>query len=132
MAASQMAEAACSPQTWRAWAAVALQNLDILERDQLLPRVTELEAVLNHELAALADRQPAVTEVRVGGLLGGVTLADHLSAEHVVDDLVELGYISRPLRGNSLQISPPFIVSDAELRSFITAIEQAVSGAENR
>lgn len=113
-------------------AAVALQNLDILERDQLLPRVTELEAVLNHELAALADRQRAVTEVRVGGLLGGVTLADHLSAEHVVDDLVELGYISRPLRGNSLQISPPFIVSDAELRSFIAAIEQAVSGAENR
>lgn len=113
-------------------AAVALRNLDILERDRLLPRVTELEAVLHQELAAMADRQPAVAEVRVGGLLGGVTLADHLSAENVVDDLVELGYISRPLRGNSLQISPPFIISDAELRSFIAAIEQAVSGAENR
>ena len=113
-------------------AAVALANLDILDRDQLVPRVNELEVVLRDELAGLAERQPAVVDVRVAGLLGGVTLADHLVADRVADGLIELGYISRPLRGNNLQISPPFIISDNELVSFIDAIEQAITSEENR
>ncbi len=108
-------------------AAVALRHLDILERDGLVPRVNELEAVLRRELRGLLERSPAVIDVRVGGLLGGVTLAGHLSAEQIADDLIELGYISRPLRGNTLQISPPFIISDAELVSFVAAIEHAVA-----
>lgn len=113
-------------------AAVALANLDILERDQLIPRVNQLEVVLRNELAGLSDRQSAVTDVRVAGLLGGVTLADHVAADRVADGLIELGFISRPLRGNALQISPPFIISDNELVSYIAAIEHAVSAEENR
>ena len=113
-------------------AAVALRHLDILERDQLVPRVRELETVLQVELAALASRQSAVVDVRSAGLLGGVTLAGHLTAERVADQIIELGFISRPLRGNTLQISPPFIVSDDELRTFIGAIDQAIQTEENR
>lgn len=113
-------------------AAVALRHLDILERDQLVPRVRELEIVLQHELAALAGRQSAVVDVRSAGLLGGVTLAGHLAADRVADEIIELGFISRPLRGNTLQISPPFIISDEELRTFIGGIEQAIQTEENR
>ena len=113
-------------------AAVALRHLDILERDRLVPRVRELESVLRAALDGLAERQPGVVDVRVAGLLGGVTLADHLRAEQLTDDLVELGFISRPLRGNTLQISPPFIISDDELTSFVNAIEYAVLERENR
>jgi adenosylmethionine-8-amino-7-oxononanoate aminotransferase len=113
-------------------AAVALRHLDILERDHLVPRVGELEVVLRDALDGLAQRQSAVVDVRVAGLLGGVTLADHLAAEHVADDMIELGYITRPLRGNTLQISPPFIISDDELLSFVAAIEHAVGARENR
>jgi adenosylmethionine-8-amino-7-oxononanoate aminotransferase len=112
--------------------AVALCHLDILDRDRLLPRVTELEAVLRDALDGLAQRQSAVVDVRVAGLLGGVTLADHLAAEHVADDMIDLGFITRPLRGNTLQISPPFIVSDDELVAFVAAIEHAVTARENR
>jgi adenosylmethionine-8-amino-7-oxononanoate aminotransferase len=113
-------------------AAVALCHLDILDRDRLLPRVIELEAVLRDALDGLAQRQSAVVDVRVAGLLGGVTLADHLTAEHVADDMIDLGFITRPLRGNTLQISPPFIVSDDELVAFVAAIEHAVIARENR
>ncbi|HSU09026.1 MAG TPA: aminotransferase class III-fold pyridoxal phosphate-dependent enzyme [Pseudonocardia sp.] len=113
-------------------AAVALCHLDILDRDRLLPRVAELEAVLRDALDGLAQRQSAVVDVRVAGLLGGVTLADHLAAEHVADDMIDLGFITRPLRGNTLQISPPFIVSDDELVAFVAAIEHAVTARENR
>ncbi|MCA4131686.1 aspartate aminotransferase family protein [Arthrobacter sp. M4] len=113
-------------------AAVALRHLEILERDRLLPRVKELEVVLRTEFDKLALRQAAVTDVRVAGLLGGITLANHLKAEQVCDGLIELGYIARPLRGNTLQVSPPFIISDRELTLFVTAIEQAITEQENR
>ena len=108
--------------------AVALKLLEILEREQLVPRVAELESVLRQALEDLAARVEAVTEVRSAGLLGGVTLDASLSAEQVCDDLVELGFIGRPLRGNTIQISPPFIITDAELHSLINAIGQAVTG----
>ena len=113
-------------------AAVALRHLDILEREQLVPRVKELEVVLRYELAALAQRKSSVTDVRVAGLLGGITLADPVKAEQICDDLIELGYIARTLRGNTVQVSPPFIISDQELRLFITAIGQAITERENR
>ena len=113
-------------------AAVALRHLDILEREQLVPRVRELEVVLRTELDALAQRRSSVTDVRVAGLLGGITLADHLKAEQICDDLIELGYIARTLRGNTVQVSPPFIISNQELSLFVAAIDQAITERENR
>jgi adenosylmethionine-8-amino-7-oxononanoate aminotransferase len=113
-------------------AAVALRHLEILERDQVIPRVKELETLLRTEFDNLARQQAAVTDVRVAGLLGGVTLAGHLKAEQVCDDLIELGYVARPLRGNTIQVSPPFIISDEELTLFVTAIEQAITERENK
>lgn len=108
-------------------AAVALAHLDILEDEQLVPRAGELEVVLDRELKALAERNPHVTDVRVAGLLGGVTVAENLSAERISDTVIKLGYISRPLRGNTLQLSPPFIISDGELASFVAAIDEAIT-----
>lgn len=113
-------------------AAVALAHLDLLEREQLIPRVAELETVLETQLSALAERNSAVQDVRVAGLLGGVTLNEHLSAERVADEIIELGFISRPLRGNTLQLSPPFIISDDELAAFVNAIDEAITTEENR
>ncbi|MBA8795013.1 adenosylmethionine-8-amino-7-oxononanoate aminotransferase [Friedmanniella endophytica] len=107
--------------------AVALAHLDLLEAERLVPRVAELEGRLRTELDALAARQPGVAEVRVAGFLGGVALVDEIAATDVADDLIELGFVSRPLRGNTLQLSPPFITTDAELAAFVAAVDQAVS-----
>jgi adenosylmethionine-8-amino-7-oxononanoate aminotransferase len=106
--------------------AVALRNIDLLEQEKLLPRVAELELVLSEELAGLAARD-AVADTRVAGLLGGVTLADHVSAEWVTDELIERGFITRPLRGNTVQISPPFITTDEEIRQLVAAIDAVVA-----
>ncbi|OAH12754.1 aminotransferase class III-fold pyridoxal phosphate-dependent enzyme [Streptomyces jeddahensis] len=60
--------------------ALPLRDIDILEEEKLLPRVAELDVLLTEELTRL--RLPeAVTDTRVAGLLGGVALASHLSAE---------------------------------------------------
>ena len=109
--------------------AVALRNLEILEEEKLLPRVTELEHLLARELHALRACA-AVVETRVAGFLGGITLSDGISAEAVTDELVEHGFITRPLRGNTVQISPPFITTDDEIRQLVAAIDTVVCAQE--
>lgn len=111
--------------------AVAMANLDVLEQDHLVPRAAELELLLSSTLKQLQTRRPGVAEVRIGGFLGGVTLVDEIPAERVADSLIELGYISRPLRGNTLQISPPFITKDQELIELVDAIDHVLVAEEN-
>jgi adenosylmethionine-8-amino-7-oxononanoate aminotransferase len=107
--------------------AVALRNIDLLDEEKLLPRVAELELLLTDELSRLRTRD-GVIDTRVAGLLGGVTLAEHLNAEAVTDELVERGFVTRPLRGNTLQISPPFITTDDELRAMVREIDAVIAG----
>ncbi len=106
-------------------AALALKNLEIIEREGLLGRVQQLEGVLSTELGALAadDR---IEETRVAGLLGGIQLRPEFSAEQVTDAMVEQGWIARPLRGNVIQISPPFTTTDEELRGIVAAAVTAL------
>jgi adenosylmethionine-8-amino-7-oxononanoate aminotransferase len=110
--------------------AVAMRNLDILEQENLLPRVRELEELLRTELEQLNAQRPSVAEVRVAGFLGGVSLRDDLNAEEICDELLDLGFISRRLRGNTLQISPPFTTTDDELRAFVAAIDHVLATRE--
>ena len=112
--------------------AVAMANLDVLDQEQLLPRVVELEHRLDGLLKQLQARRPSVVDVRVAGFLGGVTLRDEVPAERAADALIELGFVSRPLRGNTLQISPPFITTDDELTAFVEAIEDVLFAEEAR
>jgi adenosylmethionine-8-amino-7-oxononanoate aminotransferase len=112
--------------------AVAMANLDVLENDNLVPRVAELEGLLRGELEQLAAQRPSVADVRVAGFLGGVTLRDDIPAERVADELIDAGFVSRPLRGNTLQLSPPFITTDDELTQFVAAISHVLSEEETK
>ena len=102
--------------------AVGLANLDIIERERLVPRVRELESVLARVLAPLA-RHELVSEVRTGaGLLAAVEIsaaareADPGLGAKVVAAARSNGVITRLLRGVALQISPPFVITPAELQ----------------
>jgi adenosylmethionine-8-amino-7-oxononanoate aminotransferase len=116
--------------------AVGLANLDLIDREALIGRVAELETVLAKVFAPLADHQ-LVGEVRAGtGLLAGVEIdeearaADPGLAARLVNDIRERGVITRLLRGAALQVSPPFIVTRAELdriaETFAAALDAAV------
>lgn len=110
-------------------AAVALRNLDILETEKLLPHVEELERLLANELVGLENRE-GVDATRVAGLLGGVTLVEQISAETVCDELIEHGFIARPLRGNTVQFSPPFIATEEEIRAMVAALDTVLADQE--
>jgi putrescine aminotransferase len=112
-------------------AAVALANLDLIEREQLLARVAGLEPVLTAALAPLAGHR-LVSEVRSGtGLLAAVEIsqearsADPAIGSRLVLAARERGVITRLLRGVALQVSPPFVITEQE----IGRIAEAFAGA---
>lgn len=114
-----------------AGAAVALANLDIIEREGLLANVIALEPVLAEALGAL-DGQPLVAECRSIGLMGAVQLdAAALAAEPGLVDRVMLaardeGLLTRGLVGHSLQLSPPFVTTSDELREMVARLGRAI------
>jgi adenosylmethionine-8-amino-7-oxononanoate aminotransferase len=106
--------------------AVALAHLDILENEGMLARVRELEGVLDSALDSLRAN-PFVTDVRIGGLLAGVELAPEIPGDAIADYALEHGVILRVLRGNTLQISPPFVVTDAEIGTIVDTIAAGIA-----
>ncbi|HEY2506796.1 MAG TPA: aspartate aminotransferase family protein [Streptosporangiaceae bacterium] len=112
--------------------AVALANLDILEREQLVARVRELEPALAAALAPVA-RHELVSEVRTGaGLLAGIEIApaarqaDPGLAGRVVTAARQRGVITRLLRGVALQVSPPFVITATELHQLAEVLTDSL------
>ena len=113
--------------------AVALANLDIIEREGLRDRVRALEPVLAASLAGL-EGAPLVEETRSVGLLGAVQLAAEARAEdpgladRVVSELQDAGVLVRSLVGHSLQVSPPFVITEDEVK----LLAEQIAGALER
>ena len=102
-------------------AAAAHANLDIFEREGTFDRALELENELTDALAPLAAHE-LVSEIRSGlGVVAAVQIdADLLANEPSLSDRVclaarEHGVLSRVLVGGGLQISPPLVITRAEL-----------------
>ncbi|MEU7863203.1 aminotransferase class III-fold pyridoxal phosphate-dependent enzyme [Nonomuraea sp. NPDC049141] len=94
--------------------AVALENLDILDEEQLVARAAKLEPVLVQALAPLMD-SPSVQEVRTAGLMAGVQLKPEVDATKVVLGARENGVLTRLISGNTLHICPPFVITAEEI-----------------
>jgi len=111
--------------------AAAMANLDLLERENLVGRVRELEPVLEREMRRL-ERSPLVGEVRTVGLTAAVELADEAltaapsAVEAVVAAARRHGVLTRSLRGRALQVSPAFVITEAEIGTLADAFEAAL------
>jgi putrescine aminotransferase len=91
--------------------------------------------VLAAKLSPLADHA-LVDEVRTGtGLLGAVEISAQARAEdpglaaRLVADIRERGVITRLLRGVALQVSPPFVITEAEIGQIAETFAAALDAA---
>jgi adenosylmethionine-8-amino-7-oxononanoate aminotransferase len=114
--------------------AAGLANLDVLEREGLLERVSRLESVLHDAMQPLTDL-PVVHEVRSGvGLLAAVEIspdarkADPALVEKLVRGCRERGVLTRGLAGHSLQVSPSFVIEEREIGRIAEVFAEALSG----
>jgi adenosylmethionine-8-amino-7-oxononanoate aminotransferase len=114
----------------------ALANLDILEGEGLLERAVVLEGSLDEALAPLEDHA-MVSEVRRGtGVLAAVQIdparldADPSLAGRLVPACRRHGIMTRALATGALQISPPLVLTDAELQELAEGLRAALDDLE--
>jgi adenosylmethionine-8-amino-7-oxononanoate aminotransferase len=116
--------------------AAALANLDIIEKEGLLERAKVLEGSLLEALSTLADH-PLVSEIRGGtGVLAAVQVDPaRLDARpellgRLVPACRARGIMTRALTTGALQISPPLVLTDAELVELTEGLRAALDDLE--
>jgi adenosylmethionine---8-amino-7-oxononanoate aminotransferase len=109
-------------------AAVALEHLRLLQRPQVLAgvaeRSAELRALLEERIAPL----PAVRELRLEGLLGGIDLDPGgrvRVGRRVCAAAVRRGVLLRPL-GDTIVLVPPLTITGAELERLVSVLRAAI------
>ncbi|KJE78196.1 aspartate aminotransferase family protein [Ferrimicrobium acidiphilum] len=127
-------------------AAVALANLDIFERDQLLEHVRGKEGEFRAKLETLADLD-IVGEIRGTGFFYGIELVKDKSTRETFSDdeserllrgiltpkLFELGLICRADdRGDPVvQLSPPLVCESEQFDEMVAILREAFEAAQS-
>jgi putrescine aminotransferase len=112
-------------------AAAALANLDIIDREGLVERVATLEPVLDASVRRLQGTR-LVGEIRTIGLTAAVAIKpeilerDPTTPDKVVAAALRHGVASRVLRGHAIHISPPFVISEAQINAMVDGIGSAL------
>jgi putrescine aminotransferase len=110
-------------------AAVAMANLDIIERENLLDEASRLETTLADRLRPLVDLD-GVVEVRCGtGALAAVQLADPPAAMALAKRLRSHGVATRAVGAGGIQISPAFVMTDEQVGDLAEAIGNVLAAA---
>jgi putrescine aminotransferase len=105
--------------------AVALANLDIIERENLVARGAAMGALLREKLHAALDDHPMVGEIRGVGLIGAIELVADKRTRRFFEKRGRIGTICRDLCfdnqlimravRDTMVFSPPLVISEAEI-----------------
>jgi 4-aminobutyrate aminotransferase len=119
-----------NPVTTRA----ALTTISIIREEGLAERAAELGAYAMERLCAFGERCMAVGGVRGRGLLFGVEIVrdradfapDNALAERAYYRCLEAGLSLKISQGNVMTLSPPLVISRADLDRALTIVEQSI------
>ncbi len=113
--------------------AVALANLEIIERENLVDHAGQMGARLLAGLHALADDFDCIGNVRGLGLMTAVefvadrdTKAPATIAGPILKACLERGLLTR-IKGESLLLAPPLIITAAEVDKMVEIVREAVA-----
>jgi len=117
--------------------AVALRNLEVLEKQNLVPRVKNvIGPSLHRKLHEAFDDHPLVGEVRGTGLLAAIELVpekprrsffapDTNVGTHCRNHCFASGLVMRAIR-DTMVLSPPFIVTEKEVDEIVAKAKAAI------
>ncbi|WP_163528997.1 aspartate aminotransferase family protein [Halobacillus ihumii] len=127
--------------------AVAMKNIEIIERDQIVANTKNMEFELQAGFEFLKDKHPTVTKTRAAGLLAGIELyADRdrglpfhpsvLPSAEVVEECFSRKLILRALSSNVgrniVAIAPPLIINKQQIEDIITILDDSISVFEKK
>jgi putrescine aminotransferase len=116
--------------------AVGLRNLQIIEDERLIERVAKNGEHLQRRLQELRSHE-IVGDVRGLGLIAGVEFVRDRDTKELFDPslgvarrvwiaAMENGAIFRPLGGDVVATSPPFVITIKEIDSLVDALDAAI------
>jgi putrescine---pyruvate transaminase len=109
--------------------AVGLANLEIIQREDLILRASEMASPFAGAVRSL-DNHPAVNEVRAAGLMAAVDLDTSATGEgfsrRVAQRARELGVLVRVMFDGSVQVSPPLIIEPSDIQQIVDTLGQAL------
>jgi 4-aminobutyrate aminotransferase-like enzyme len=112
---------------------VALKNLEILARDNLVEQAALMGERLHSGLQALMAEFECIGNVRGLGLMCAVefvadreTKASAQIANKILQSCLENGLLTRT-KGESLLLAPPLIVVDEEIDQILEIVRQAIA-----
>jgi len=113
--------------------AAALATLDVHAEEGLAQRAAEIAPYFEAGLHSLREL-PGVVDIRNLGLLGAVELAPWAAqpgarAQAVQRDCMAAGVLVRPV-GESIALSPPLVVSRAEVDQIVDSLRNAIMRAQ--
>ncbi|MFC7392958.1 aspartate aminotransferase family protein [Scopulibacillus cellulosilyticus] len=126
--------------------AVALKNLEIIERDNIVANAKNMEAVLKEGLKYLEEKHKTVTKTRALGLLAAFELYEDpesgkrfdpsfLAAHKLVDECFDRKLILRTAEwdgDNIIAIAPALIVNKQEVENIISIIDDSLTAFEKK
>jgi adenosylmethionine-8-amino-7-oxononanoate aminotransferase len=117
-----------------------------LRQHDLVDRAREMGDYLHEQLHGLARRQVSIGDVRGMGLLAGVEFvsdpdsrtpfpASQRLAQRIASEMENRGVLIRPgvpgsnygAGGDHIQISPPYVISQAQVDQIVETLDAAVS-----
>ncbi len=108
---------------------LALEVLDVIDQEGLLPRVSHLGERLMGGLRKLASGHACIKEVRGLGLMIGVEMGP--IAKAVVQRLLENGVLANAAHDTVLRILPPFVISEEQVDEFLTILDRTLAEVES-
>lgn len=123
--------------------AVALENIDILEREDLVAKAKNTGSYLREQLESFYQF-PSVGDIRTFGLMAGIELVtDKTTKDPAPPEFMQqvLGYCKQhgvmigknsdtvPEHNNVLTISPPFIISHEQIDTIVATLREAITSA---
>ncbi|KAB1070293.1 (R)-1-hydroxy-2-aminoethylphosphonate ammonia-lyase [Methylobacterium planeticum] len=118
-------------------ARAALETIAIIEEEGLVENAARVGDLALARLAEMKRRLPAIGDVRGRGCLIGIELVrdregrepDGALAEAVLYRALDAGLSFKTTMGNVLTLTPPLIVSEAQMLAALAIVEAAIAGA---
>ncbi|MDW8246283.1 MAG: aspartate aminotransferase family protein [Sandaracinaceae bacterium] len=114
--------------------AAALASLDTFESLDIENHVTQLGQMLLQRLLKIAGDFSFIREVRGRGLAIGIEFVNSSICLRTISELLRCGYITIPggPEGCVMQISPPLLISESLLLSFVECLSSILQTLHNQ
>ncbi|MDN3616551.1 aspartate aminotransferase family protein [Vibrio gallaecicus] len=114
--------------------AAALATIEVIEQEKLLDKTQSDSKFMREQLLRMKEKYPVIGDVRGIGLLWGVELVTDKTAKTRAFDEAEAtlyqclnnGLSFKVSQGNVIQLSPPLIISRADLQAALNIFENAI------